>query len=425
VISGLGFLASVDEFVYLPAISAMVDDFKTTQTLGVLTISVYLFAVSLSGLIWGVLSDCYGCKALTSYVIGCFVLSVIGSYFSPNIYVFLVCRALQGCLVSITLVIGQGTIADLYAANERGSATGIFYGTYFSGGFLGSVLGGQVSQHFGWRSSFLFVGIISFFMHVSYILLVPETQHWKVVSKYEKLGIKLLQSDDACQPTLTNPCLPLQSLVDSTVLPYVFLLAIGFMSINVGILLFSTKLSKAPYYYHEDSIGILYLPMTISMFIGSIVGGKLSDHVAIHYFQTSKIIEGRIVPALLFSFLTSIGLVIYGWSSQYNAHVSIIILAQVMYCLSQAATRPGIYAYYTIKYQQHSAGITSANNFVQLLLTSIVLTFTTKIAQSIQDGPYYTVLALCNLLATGLAIGIIYRKVRLSKDSEKQLLYKA
>jgi DHA1 family bicyclomycin/chloramphenicol resistance-like MFS transporter len=85
VISGLGFLASVDEFVYLPAISAMVDDFKTTQTLGVLTISVYLFAVSLSGLIWGVLSDCYGRKAITSYVIGCFVLSVIGSYFSPNI----------------------------------------------------------------------------------------------------------------------------------------------------------------------------------------------------------------------------------------------------------------------------------------------------------------------------------------------------
>ncbi|CAF1542411.1 unnamed protein product [Didymodactylos carnosus] len=395
IISFMGFLATFDEAVYLPALPALVIDLHTTESLGLLTISIYLLAISLSGLIWGVLTDYYGRKLITSFALAGFLLAVIGCYFSPNIYLFLVCRILQGCLVSVTLVVGQATIADIYVANERGSATGVFYGFYFSAVLLGPAVGGQLSHHFGWRSTFIVVGLISFFLLISYILFVPETQQYKVANKYRtEHNVTLAESDQLSKPTLTNPCVPLLYLKDSRIIPYVFVLAIGYVSINVGYLLFSTQLAKAPYNYQVNIIGLLYIPVYIAMFIGSIVGAKLADLVAIKYFQTSKIVEGCIVPGLIFSLLTPIGLIIYGWSVQFGANILFLILGQVFYGLGQAATRPGIYSYYTIRYQQNSAAIISANNFVQLSLTSIVLSFSATIVQTIQIGPYFTIMAV-------------------------------
>ncbi|CAF4328291.1 unnamed protein product, partial [Adineta steineri] len=79
IISGLGFLSSLDELIYVPTLSTVVQDLHTTDTLGLLTISVYVLGNSFGGLIWGVLSDCYG----------------------PQI-------------------VGQATIPDIYPPNERG-----------------------------------------------------------------------------------------------------------------------------------------------------------------------------------------------------------------------------------------------------------------------------------------------------------------
>ncbi|CAF4397986.1 unnamed protein product, partial [Adineta steineri] len=78
--------------------------------------------------------------------------------------------------------------------------------------------------------------------------------------------------------------------------------------------------------------------------------------------------------------------------------------------------RPGIYSFYTIKYQQHSANIIAANNFVQLLLTSIMLTSTAIIVESIGNGLYFTTMAVGNILATIVPAIIISRKIRLSSN---------
>jgi multidrug resistance protein len=382
-----------------------------------------MFAMSLSSLIWGVLADYYGRKPIATFGLGAFVLSSAGCYFSPSIAVFLVYRALQGLLISVTVVLGQGTIADVYQPNDRGSAYGIFYAFYFAAAISAPVIGGQVSHHYGWRSTFIFVTIISFVVFIGYVLIVPETQQYKVIRTYEnQWNIILLESDQVSKPTLTNPCLPLLYVSDSKIIPYMVLLICGYVAINCCVLLLSTELAAPPYSFHEDSISMLYIPMGIGLLFGSIIGGKLSDLVAVKYFQTSKILEGRIVPALIFSVFTTVGLIIYGWSIQYGIHVSVPLLGQIIGTIGQAATRPGILSYFTIKYQEHSASIISATNFLQTLLTSIVLIFTRQIVQAIHDGPFFTILAVCNLLSTIFAALIIFRKVRLSINPEKKLL---
>lgn len=423
IMSSLGFLSIFDELVYTPALPAMIKDFHTTETLGFLTVGSYLFGMGLSSLIWGVLSDYYGRKTVTIYALICLILSSIGCYLSPNIYIFIICRALQGCLVAVTAVIGQGTIADIYSPNNRGTAYGIFYGFFSFGGFCGPTLGGQISRHYGWRSIFILVTILTFVLFICYVLIVPETLQYKVMCTYKnQRKITLMESNQISEPKLMNPCLPLLHIRDSTIIPYAFVAVCNFSAINCGTVLFSTEMAEAPYFFHEDIVGLLFIPISIAYLLGSIVGGKLSDLFVNRYYHLSKILEISMIPGLIFSILTIVGLAIYGWSRQYGLHFSIPTLGQILFIFGQAVTRPGIMSYLTIKYQDQAASISAAINFLQTLLTSIILPLAPRVVQAIKDGPFFTILAAANLLTTIVAAFIISRKLRLSKNSETKSL---
>ncbi|CAF0992377.1 unnamed protein product [Adineta steineri] len=416
IVSGLGFLSNFDELVYIPALSMVIQDLHTTETLGLSTITVYVLGSCFGGLIWGMLSDCYGRRSIMLLALCGFILSVAGSYFSSNIHIFLVARVLQGAFICVTTTVGQATIADIYQPNERGRAIAFFYAFYFMASIVGPIIGGPLSYHFGWRSTFIVVEILTIVLFILYVLFVPETQQYIIVCNCHKMGTKLLEYDLLLKPKLQNPCLALRYLKETTILLYIFVLAIGHMSMNVAQLSLSIQVSKAPYHYKSNVIGMLYLPLAIAKFLGSIIGGILSDYAAIRYMATLRIDEGHVVPALLFSVLTPIGLIIYGWSFQYGMHVSLPLIGLTICSFGQTGTRPGIYSFYTIKYQQYSASVIAANNFVQLLLTSIMLAFTAITVESIGNGLYFTTIAMGNILATTVPVIIISRKIRLSSN---------
>ena len=424
IILGLfGFLYMFDEIIYVPALSTMIKDFNTTKTLGSATVGVYLFAISVSSLIWGTISDYYRRKLLLTLGLTIFILSTIGGYFSPNIYVFLVCRALQGCTISLALIVGLATIADIFQPDHRGRAYGVFYALYFCAIVCGPIIGGTVAQYFGWRTTLLVVAIISFSLLVIYILIVPETQQYYVICMYQnKHKITLLEADQVSPPKLTNPCQPLFYLGDPEMLPYFFVILWGYVGFNCGLLLASTQMSKVPYSYNESTIGLLYVPLGMGIISGSIIGGKLSDRAAQKSFQGSNILEGRMVPGLILSILRPVGFLIYGWSLRYNVNILVLVLGQVLFTFGEGATRPGVLSYITVKYQQNAAGITAINNFFQQLVTSIVLTFIESILDAMGTGWFFTILAFLNILTTVIGAVTIYRNFRLSKNSERRSL---
>ena len=64
---------------------------------------------------------------------------------------FIICRTIQGGLISITIVVVQGIISNPYESRVRGTAYGIYYTAYFTGNALAPAIGGQFSAYFGWR----------------------------------------------------------------------------------------------------------------------------------------------------------------------------------------------------------------------------------------------------------------------------------
>ena len=105
---------------------------------------------------FGKLSDMYGRKRtyLRGIVILC-LASVLASM-SPNIYWLIGCRILQGVGAAQIFGTGMAIVTAVYPREKRGGALGFVAASVYVGLTSGPLLGGFFTEHFGWRSVFLF-----------------------------------------------------------------------------------------------------------------------------------------------------------------------------------------------------------------------------------------------------------------------------
>lgn len=144
-------LTPFTDTIYLPALSSVQRDLRTTAPLVSLSVSVYLGCVGLGQLIWGPLSDRYGrSKVLfgSLFVYEGFTLACI---FVKTISALIVVRGFQGLIVGATIVIVQAIISDVFRGDERGMAMGAFLGPLLIGPIVAPLIGGILSQTYTWR----------------------------------------------------------------------------------------------------------------------------------------------------------------------------------------------------------------------------------------------------------------------------------
>ena len=70
-------------------------------------------------------------------------------------------RVLAGGASASVLAVGAGTIADLWPSATRGRAMGIFYLGPLTGPLVIPIIGGALSQGFGWRAAMWFQTVYS------------------------------------------------------------------------------------------------------------------------------------------------------------------------------------------------------------------------------------------------------------------------
>nr|WP_258558905.1 MFS transporter [Methanococcus maripaludis] len=129
-------------------------------------VTSFLLASSAFLLPVGRIADIIGRKRILLNGLLIFGLSSLMGIFSGSINQLIIFRVLQGIASAMIFGTAIAILTSVYPLNERGKALGINIATVYIGLSLGPFLGGILTHYFGWRSIFLFSGIIGIITYI-------------------------------------------------------------------------------------------------------------------------------------------------------------------------------------------------------------------------------------------------------------------
>ncbi len=143
-------LSSVN--VALPAIQ---NDFQMNAILLAWIATAYLLSCSVFLVPFGKIADIYGRKRMFVAGISIFTVSSLLCATAWNTASLLALRAIQGVGTSMIFATGIAIVTSAFPPNERGKAIGITVAAVYIGLSVGPLVGGVLTQYFGWRSVFI------------------------------------------------------------------------------------------------------------------------------------------------------------------------------------------------------------------------------------------------------------------------------
>lgn len=147
--------------MFAPGAPQLVKEFGITSNIvASFTVSIYILGYVFGPLLLSSMSELYGRLVIYHTCNAVYMAFTIGCALSSNTAMFLVFRFICGSAASAPMVVGGGTIADLYIASERGKAMALFALGPLLGPVIGPVIGGFLTERLGWRWTFWIILIL-------------------------------------------------------------------------------------------------------------------------------------------------------------------------------------------------------------------------------------------------------------------------
>jgi MFS transporter, DHA2 family, multidrug resistance protein len=115
----------------------------------------FLAATSATMLATAWLVNTLGQRNTFLFSLGLFVFASLLGGVSPNVELAILARVLQGAAAGLIQPLAMITIFQVFPAESRGSAMGLYGVGVVLGPAIGPALGGVLVEYFGWRSTFL------------------------------------------------------------------------------------------------------------------------------------------------------------------------------------------------------------------------------------------------------------------------------
>ncbi|TFG68691.1 MAG: DHA2 family efflux MFS transporter permease subunit [Thermomicrobiales bacterium] len=157
------FLFALDQTIVGTALPVIVTDLDG-NALYVWVVTAYLLTATISGPIYGKLSDLYGRRPVIIFAVSLFLIASVLSGLSQNIGQLILFRGLQGLGGGAIFPVALAVVADLYTPAERGKYLGLFGAVFGLSFLLGPAIGGIITDNFGWRWIFFVnvpIGLVS------------------------------------------------------------------------------------------------------------------------------------------------------------------------------------------------------------------------------------------------------------------------
>jgi EmrB/QacA subfamily drug resistance transporter len=160
------FLVALDQTIVGVALPRIVTDLHGDQ-LYTWAITIYLLTSTISGPVYGKLSDLFGRRPIILFAISLFIVASVLAALSQEMWQFVAARGLQGLGAGAIFPVAFATLADLYTPAERGKYAGYFGAVFGLSSILGPAVGGIITDTWGWHWIFLVnvpIGLISLVM---------------------------------------------------------------------------------------------------------------------------------------------------------------------------------------------------------------------------------------------------------------------
>ncbi|KAK3375412.1 major facilitator superfamily domain-containing protein [Podospora didyma] len=381
---------------YSGGIFQVIRDFHISQELAILGISLFVCGFAIGPLLWAPLSEFYGRQLLfcgTYFALTAFNAGAAGA---QNIQTLVILRFFAGAFGSSPLTNSGGVIADMFTANERGIAAGVFATAPFLGPSIGPIAGGFLGDAAGWRwvegLMAIFTGVLwvacTFFVPETYAPVLLRNRAAKLhkmtgkmyVSKYDaanwknkdRKGEKAKQIKTALlRPWILLFCEPivlLTSIYMAIVYGTLYLMFAAFPIVFQGGRGWSAGIG-----------GLAFLGVAVGMMAG--VGYAVFDNLryarvaAAHGGNAPP--EARLPPAIIGSVLLPVGLFWFAWTNGPEVHWIVPIIASGFFAAGLVLVFLSLMTYLIDSYTIFAASVLASNAVLRSLFGAAFPLFTT------------------------------------------------
>ncbi len=174
------FLAALDQTIVGTALPVIVTDLKGNDVY-TWAFTSYLLTATVSGPIYGKLSDIFGRRPMFIFGVSIFLIGSILCGLSQNMVMFIAFRGLQGLGAGALFPIALAIIGDIFAPSERGRYQGFFGAVFGVSTLVGPAIGGIITDTVGWHWIFYVnvpIGVV-----VLYLI-------WRILPTHHEEGVE-------------------------------------------------------------------------------------------------------------------------------------------------------------------------------------------------------------------------------------------
>src|SRR5207249_4349604 len=174
------FLAALDQTVVGTALPRIVTDLRGND-IYTWAFTSYLLTATISGPIYGKLSDLFGRRPILLFAVSVFLIGSLLSGLSQEMWQFVAFRAVQGLGAGALFPVALAVIGDMFDASERGKYQGLVGAIFGLSSVIGPAIGGVITDTVGWHWVF-FVNLP--------LGAVVFTVVWRVMPSFRPAGAR-------------------------------------------------------------------------------------------------------------------------------------------------------------------------------------------------------------------------------------------
>ncbi len=148
------FLSALDQTIVSTALPAIAGSLGNVEQISWIVVA-YLLANTIAAPIYGRLGDALGRKRMLYVALSILMVASVLGALAPSLWVLVLARVIQGLGGGGLMTLSQALIGEAVPPRQRGRYQGYLATTFVTASTFGPVVGGYLTERFGWQAVFL------------------------------------------------------------------------------------------------------------------------------------------------------------------------------------------------------------------------------------------------------------------------------